>query len=175
LQGFGRGVIAGRDISQEEVIDSAPSLVVAHEVTNDMILNNYIYTSEDDSFGMITFGPSTLFNHKRIDEKDTEHAWASYDVPTVDQQLKSPNTLYTNVINKAVKHISAGDEIFTSYGDDTWFLDRGMKLYADNETASETTEHLLEHKYTIQELKMKNYPCLTNVFVNQSLLSNAGR
>ena len=101
--GFGRGVIAGRDYIYGEAIDNAPSITVPNEVAESMILHNYIYSSEDEQFGMITFGPSMIFNHQNMDKKDVDHTWADADVPTIDQQLLAAHSTYTNVINSAIR------------------------------------------------------------------------
>lgn len=74
--GFGRGIIAGKDFLFNDLVDNSPSITVPNEVTEDTILNNYIYSSEDDAFGMITFGPAMIFNHQRQELKDVDHTWA---------------------------------------------------------------------------------------------------
>ena len=102
--GFGRGVIAGKEYVHGESIDNAPSITVPNEVAEEMILHNYIYSSEDEQFGMITFGPSMIFNHQRMDKKDVDHTWADVDVPTIDQQLIAAHSTYTNVINAAIRY-----------------------------------------------------------------------
>ena len=73
--GFGRGVIAGRDFIKEELIDNSPSITVPNEVVENIILHNYIYSSEDEQFGMINFGPAMMFNHKPLELKDVDHTW----------------------------------------------------------------------------------------------------
>lgn len=175
--GFGRGVIAGKDFSVDELVDRAPTIVIANEVTDDLMLHNYIYCSEDDLFGMITFGPAVIFNHKPSDEKDVQHRWTEYEVPTIDQQLKSPNTIYSDVENTATKMILAGEEIFTTYGEDNWFIDREIGFLStntSNQTSFKNAEGLLrDNRYTLDELKM--YPCITDVFVDESNIPGAGR
>jgi uncharacterized protein len=176
ILGFGRGIIAGRDFNMNDIVDEGPSITVANEVTEDTILNNYIYSSENDAFGMITFGPAMIFNHQRQELKDVDHTWAEYEIPTIDQQLASPNSDYSNVINKAVKNITVGEEIFTSYGDDDWFTAREIELKADSQ--ADFTRIKEETRYSIDELSSslnKKYPCISDVYFAQSHNPDAGR
>jgi len=171
--GFGRGIISGIEYREGDIVDIAPTFTIPMEVTAEIILNNYIYSSENDEFGMVTLGPPMLFNHKSMTEKDVEHSWAEFQIPDIHKQLSSSNTVYTDVINKATKNIEAGQEIFTSYGGEDWFTDREIDLIYNNN--SEPIMKSSDNHYSLDELVSNNYPCLSDVYFAESNIEGAGR
>ena len=163
VPGSGRGIISGKHFSKGDIIDVASSLTVKHSAIRNWPLNNYVYSSEDESYSMILFGLAMIFNHRK--EKDVEHKWMDWPVVEVSLQKNEAHTIYTEVSHETTREVFAGEELFTSYGDDDWFTSRNIIL-------NKTIPHIV--KYDINELKSIGH-CLSDVSVKDSTLPLAGK
>jgi len=168
VPGAGRGIIAGRAYAAEEVIDVAVSMTVpAHHISH-WQLQNYVYASEEAGQSMVLFGVGMLFNH--LIPASVHHYWDTLTVANTSDNKFEPSTTYSEVAHNTTVGLVFGQEIFTSYGDDEWFSDRGISL--DNstdsaqqpETASSTTTPVL----LSEEDLAKHGHCITDVYVDKS-------
>eukprot|EP01042_Synura_sphagnicola_P000271 gene271-282_t len=104
-----------------------------------------------------------LFNHRL--PKDVSHKWWEWPVTPVEAQRAEAHAIYTPVFHDATRDISAGEEIFTSYGDDSWFSLRGIPL---NDTIPDRIQ------YDWEKLSEVGH-CLSDVSLNESTLPLAGK
>ena len=88
--------------------------------------------------------------------------------------LSSPPYLYGQqyLDLNSCRNLSVGEEIFTSYGEDDWFTARGIELKSENEHGK--FEDKSNNRYDLDELTNGAYPCLTDVFVDESNVPGAG-
>ena len=166
----GRGIITSKSIDEGTVIDfSAITLPVPLSKITTSQLNNYVYASEEDYYAMCIFGMAMIFNHMRDDDYTAHHYWdTSENITTVSEVLRDPYSSYTTVSysirdNATVK---SGYEIFASYGDDSWFSERGINQM--NTTASELPV------YSVEELEEIGH-CLTHAMVFDSDIPLSGK
>jgi len=96
----GRGAFALKDYAKGDVIEICPGILQKTEEANGNI-RDYLFRYDED-FSMVGFGYCSMYNHS-----DKPNAtWEIID----DEKIKIIVT----------KPISAGDEIFVSYGDEYW-------------------------------------------------------
>ena len=80
---------------------------------------------------------------------------------------------YQRLYFNCYRNISVGEEIFTSYGEDDWFIAREIELKNENEHGK--FEDKSNNRYHLSELETGAYPCLTDVFVDESNVPRAGK
>jgi hypothetical protein len=118
IPGAVRGIFAGTNYKNQDLIESTPSVLVPTEQARGVQLFNYVYGSDDEDYSIAVFGAAMLFNHRN--PKTTTHYWHTVAVPNVEINfniLNNANTQYTHIDYYATETISAGQEIFASYGD----------------------------------------------------------
>jgi hypothetical protein len=127
--GTGWGVYAGRSFSKGEIVEMAPMLLrfpVQSRLLKQTVLDNYHYeywTWDGNSHVECTnlsFGFSLLYNHA------PNHNIKYYKFgaePDVQDPGRSVAMGYY-----AMRDIQKGEELVCSYGDETWFRQRGMEM-----------------------------------------------
>jgi len=96
----GRGAFATKDYAIGDVIEVCPGILQKTEDTHGK-MRDYLFRYDED-YSMVGFGYCSMYNHS-----DTPNAtWKILD----EEKLKITVT----------KPISAGEEIFVSYGDEYW-------------------------------------------------------
>jgi len=86
-----------------------------------VVLDQYIYGHTDDSIAVV-LGYGMLYNHSF--NKTIEVAWSHH--LSVRPATDSSNVFDYTIT--ALYDIQMGDEIFTSYGDEKWFIDRHISV-----------------------------------------------
>ena len=170
IPGAGRGIVAGKDFDEEEVIDSAVSMTIPAHYIGSWQLQNYVYASEEDGHSMVLFGVGMLFNH--LLPATVHHYWDTHEVVQTKDNKFQPSTVYSPVAHNTTTTLKRGQEIFTSYGDDAWFTDRGISLDLnktkedgkEDATAVATPPVLL----VSEEDLAKNGHCITDIYVAKS-------
>jgi hypothetical protein len=127
--GTGWGVYAGRSFSKGEIVEVAPMLLrfpVNSRLLKQTMLDNYHYeywtwdgTTHIECTNL-SFGFSLLYNHA------PNHNIKYYkfgDEPDIDDPGRSVAMGYY-----AMRDIQRGEELVCSYGDETWFRQRGMEM-----------------------------------------------
>ena len=115
----GRGVISGRAYDEGHILeDQVPTLKMSTEISGACQLNNYVFSSNDESYSMIIFGPGSLYNHQSL--QTIQHYWQDHDVMDPAEISLSPYSDYTRNYFQMLKSVEFGEEIFEYYGDD-WF------------------------------------------------------
>eukprot|EP01033_Poteriospumella_lacustris_P002554 gene2554-1854_t len=134
------------------------SLTVPYNHTSRMSLAHYVYSCNEEEFSMINFGIGCLLNY--VPSKvAVMHLWA-------DDQVNSgasgalPYTNTTQVYFQTTDNVSAGDELYVSYGE-SWFEERDGFDEVDIDPTHINTS------YTLQELDERGV-CLSDVMVATS-------
>ncbi len=177
ILGAGRGVFAGKDFIRGGAVDMAPTLPIHHfNFVSKMMLNRYVYGTNEEDYSMVVFGVANLFNHAD-DNADisVRHEWSSLDVVNAGYHRKRGYTDFTPVSHFFSKDVKAGQEIFTSYGDD-WF---GEVCNSYSITGKSKRCIHIEHAKSNNFSVSQNYltekgRCLSDVSIHRSLLPFAG-
>jgi hypothetical protein len=170
IPGAARGVIAGKDFQEGDLVDLSVSLVIPSDLINHWQLFNYVYSSNVESFSMALFGAGMLYNH--MSPKNLDNYW--HTTPNIDAETyrdiyAHPYSTYTDIEYIANRRIRVGEELFASYGEgDEWFISRGIKLspidYDANNPPMYSLEYLEQHGH-----------CMTDIEVRNSSIPLAGR
>lgn len=165
ISGAGMGVFAGKTFQQNEEIETTPSLVVESVIIQSLPAINYVYSSYNPSYAAYLIGSATMMNH--ISSPNTDRSMLNHRNIKMDVQSVSlrPFSTYHMFHYSAKSRISAGQEIFTNYGDLSWFTEREIPYDA---SASSSAENILG--YTLEELKKIGH-CLSDCVVGESKLS----
>ena len=166
----GRGIIASKLLEGGTVIDfSSITLPVPLEKISTWQLNNYVYASEEEYYSMCIFGMAMIFNHVRDEKHHADHYWDDHQIiPKVSDILMIPYSNYSSVSYSIRENLTveSGNEIFTSYGDDSWFETRDIEQIDINH------DDLIPYKE--EELKAIGH-CLSHVMVFDSDIPLAGK
>ena len=163
IPGAGRGVFAGLNLTYNQLIEDSPTLVINRNLVEEWSLINYVYASLSEDLVMVVFGSAMIYNHNTEFYKNLRYSFSSKAVSFIKDADTSLST-YQHVSFASSKMIPAGSEIFSSYGDDNWFIDRKI--------VNEISE--IEFKHNINYLEM-NGICLTDVYLDDSNIPTAGR
>ncbi len=165
VPGAGRGIFAAVPMISGQLLEYSPTLTIAHSVSGFWALNNYVYGSNIEKRSLAIFGSAMLYNHQSELHMNSHHFWSEHNVEcgieTGPQSTSTPVAYYTT------KDIEVGSELFSSYGDSSWFKDRNIS-YEDNTNTSDKFQHSLEY------LEEHGY-CMTDVFVAMSHIPMAGK
>ena len=107
--GFGRGVFAKKKFSKGDVIEYGPGLKGTSEQIYCGLYKDYVYQCKDDlQNDMLTLGYGSIYNHSSNNNASMNMDGQSFYVV-------------------ANRDIEKDEEIFTHYGDGSWFSARGIK------------------------------------------------
>jgi hypothetical protein len=170
IPGAVRGVIAGKDYQEGDLVDLSVSLVMPSDLISHWQLFNYVYSSNVESFSMALFGAGMLYNHMNPKNLDNYwHSTPSIDAETYRDIYAHPYTAYTEVEYVANRRIQMGEELFASYGDGSdWFTARGIEL----SPLDYDSDHPPRYSH---EFLSENGHCMTNIEVKNSSIPLAGR
>jgi hypothetical protein len=127
--GTGWGVYAGRSFTKGEIVEMAPMLLrfpINSRLLKQTVLDNYHYEywiwdgKTHIQCTNLSFGFSLLYNHA------PNHNIKYYkfgDEPDIENPGRSVGMGYY-----AMRDIKKGEELVCSYGDETWFRQRGMEM-----------------------------------------------
>lgn len=178
----GRGIYAGVGVRDGDVVDVAPTLPIHHSYVSQMQLLNYVYGTEDEAYSMVIFGQANIYNHREDPEVAVRHEWHDSDVVDPAAPVTRSFSDFTNVKHHFKKTLTAGSEIFTTYGDG-WFATHKnaeeqpvCKLgdEACNGSALEQVKTPVAGRLSMEELQESGH-CLTDVRIDESLLPFAGK
>lgn len=104
-----------------------------------------------------------MYNH--LEDPNLSGEWETPLVDVSSVGIRSYGVYHRkNYIAK--RDISAGQELFASYGNSNWFTDRGIPY---NKSVTEPSE-----KYSLAELQQKGH-CLTDIYTAESTIPMAGK
>ncbi len=186
----GRGIFAGRDFKGPlEVIDRDPTLVVYYRDCHDNQMEDYLFLTEDPEYTILAFGSAVIYNSNKLNKSvdyapDQRQARHKPSTRMALEETTRPFTNYTDMVLFTARAIQAGEELFEYYGD-IWHEARGFVFAA---SPLNTGEIIVESdSVTVANTKitlpttdtfssgMYHKVCLSNVYVNESLVFEAGR
>lgn len=134
----GVGIFASKNYTKGQAIERCLAFKVPEEITIDNILDHYVYGHTEENgiyYADIVLGHAMIFNH---------HTNASVAI-TEQHKVFSPRqpTGVKDVhdfVVFATKDITAGQEMYSSYGDKEWFHERNIPLVAIPAT-QQTVQH----------------------------------
>lgn len=163
IPGAGRGIFAGKDFRTDDMLEVDASLTVLYNHTSRMSLAHYVYSCNDEDFSMINFGIGCLLNF--VPSKvSVMHLWAD-DVVNSGASGPLPYTNTTQVYFQTTDSVSAGDELYVSYGE-SWFEER------EGFDEVDTDPKHINTSYPLQDLEEKGV-CLSDVVVATSAIAIA--
>lgn len=172
IKGAGRGVFAGRKFRRMELVDRAATITISHDLTSSTQLNNYVFSTDDEGYDMIVLGPLSLFNHRQPNPS-ISHWWTDNTARDPGVNLQ-PYSTYTRTDCKVTKLVLVGEEMFSSYGEDDWFVERGIQLQSDHsETGGEYGQNFVENGRVSPDVLMQDGICLSDVYVDDSYVAGA--
>lgn len=161
----GRGIFTGRDLKAGQEIERGPSLLIRDEFLQGWPTNDYVYGTYVKNHSEAVLGLAMLYNHNVPAFQNVEH----YQGPVLPADLTRSYTTHQDMVYRVKeKDVPAGSELFTSYGDEEWFTQRGIK-FLTQETADEKV-----FGRPVDELRAKGI-CLSDVVVGPSKIALAGR
>lgn len=169
VPGGGRGIFAGRFFEKGDVVDVASTFSIRGSAMRNWMLQNYVYSTEEEGYSMVVLGIAMLFNH-RIPESAT-HFWVSHNIARAEDNRYIPHSVFTPVLHRSLKVFVPGQEIFTTYGGRNWFEDRGL-----TETIFDATNPQLAHDEPLVDVTHLEEAgvCMTDVYVAESSKPMAG-
>lgn len=106
---FGRGVFAKKNFFKGDVIEYGPGLKGTSEQVVCGLYEDYVYRCKDDVPNcMLALGYGSIYNHSS----------------NSNVSFKTDGQSFYVVANR---DIEKDEELFTTYGDGSWFSDRGIK------------------------------------------------
>ena len=161
----GRGIFAGVNYSISDIIEESVSLVFESDTARKGMLFNYVYALEDiPDKSLVSFGVGMLYNHElnfvnvKIQVSSTK---LYFDIDAAQSIATSAHLNYV-----PLRNIQVGSEIISNYGDISWFTRRN--------TTQKTLNIDFDLSYSLKYLQ-KNGICLTNIYMDESLIPHAGR
>mmetsp|Transcript_1983 Transcript_1983/g.3782 ORF Transcript_1983/g.3782 Transcript_1983/m.3782 type:complete len:488 (-) Transcript_1983:111-1574(-) len=164
VPGFGRGVFAGRDLVENEVMFDSTTVLIRNEVAMQTMLAYYVFTDENEEYEISMFGPMLMLNH--ANNETVDYIFTEEQVASPRHTLHAPYSTHTDFQVRSIKNASIGSELFTFYGK-RWFKDRRI-------TPSKMTTNTTSISYTPEELEQVGH-CMTDVFVTDSDIPYAGK
>jgi len=113
----GVGIFAGRDYKQGEVVERSITITLPAE-KNTPILSHYVFSHENNTLDLV-LGYAMIYNH-RNNNSLTVQAQLS---PSPRVGLPAPSNNINDFLVVANYDIMKGQEMFTSYGDEQWFIE----------------------------------------------------
>jgi hypothetical protein len=162
----GRGIYAGRAFAKKELISTDPSITVPTSLAMEIGLVYYVYSSADSNYSMLNLGVSALMND--CQPQSVDNRWSKFGSLEIDK-TGSPFTTYSDVSEVAIQDIRAGEELCTSYGDNDWFISRGV--FKATVSPDSDAQH---RSQSVSDIEERGH-CLTDVEVKPSLIGGAGR
>jgi hypothetical protein len=132
----GRGVFAGRDFQMNDTVDISPTIYIQYEQIYKSILQDYIFASDHNDFGLLMIGMGSLFNH--ADNNSLEHFSMGEELSKPTLQVTSL-TAQTGCSLDGTRNLRKGEELYLNYGPD-WFANRNISISSDNNIQSGNTD-----------------------------------
>ena len=163
----GRGIIAGSNFLDMQVIEEGPTLPIKSHIVHASQLYHYVYDTGNDGYDMVIFGPSSLYNHHS--NRTVHYYWS--DEPVSDPTINIlPYANLTGSTFSTLTNITVGEEMLNYYGDD-WF-NRFQSSPSDDNNTLLKNQH--PDKINITDLNTYGH-CLTDVKIKESSLKGAGK
>ena len=100
---YGRGLVAGKFIANEQQIDKSVTLAVRSEDIKTTQLNNYVFGTTEEGIAIAELGLDMIYNHR--DHSTLKRTWASDDSFKFEDQ-KLAHTTYNQVAISVPKNVS---------------------------------------------------------------------
>eukprot|EP00928_Gymnodinium_smaydae_P044453 TRINITY_DN29655_c0_g2_i1.p1 TRINITY_DN29655_c0_g2~~TRINITY_DN29655_c0_g2_i1.p1 ORF type:complete len:390 (-),score=36.15 TRINITY_DN29655_c0_g2_i1:13-1182(-) len=174
--GIGRGIFAGRSISEQSMIEVTPSIAVRKAFVDKTQLDFYAAGSSQN-YSALLLGAAMLHNHR--EPGTVKNVWAGAFIEENTQTR--PYSTVTDVNWFAKWEVQQGEEIRHSYGD-SWFAERGIALKDGSVVTDKAC--LVEQNIIKDECRGDAMPleflqqsgvCITDVYVQSSQIAGAGR
>lgn len=118
----GRGIFAGKAFKKNETVAVSPTFFIKYIQIYESVLQDYIFASYHDDFGLIMLGMGSLFNHN--DNNSVEHFSIGEEPSNPSTQITSL-TAQTACSLEATRDIAKDEELYLNYGPD-WFANRTL-------------------------------------------------
>jgi hypothetical protein len=164
IRGAGMGIFAGKSYQPRDLIETSLALIVESVLIQSLSPINYVYNSLNPSYAAYLIGTAAMMNHLQVPNAHRNmiiNRNIKMDIQSVSLR---PYGTYHKYAYTAEERIVAGHEIFTNYGDISWFEERGI---AYNATESNTASSV--PGYDMKELKQIGH-CLSDVVIKDSTL-----
>jgi hypothetical protein len=155
IAGIGFGLFSGRDLNTGDVVGTSAAVSVSAGSLFGSQLNDFAFRSGSGP-SEICFGSIMLCNH--ADDPNVELQWGPGGPAGGGGGGGQALTV-------AKRPIAAGEELFISYGGETWFSSRGIVRAGQQHQAEGKGEGTGEDMPS----------CLSDVYISESKLSGAGR
>ena len=100
-----RGLFAAKNFKKHDVIEVCPTLIMKkEELAKDNIINEHLFKGRLPGNSLLSLGYGSIINHSKEKQNCT---W-----------FVAPDDSYIKFI--AIKDISAGEELYSNYGDNYW-------------------------------------------------------
>lgn len=159
---FGRGIYAGRNYKEEDIVEISPSLLIKNTFAMENQLQYFVYATDDSIYDAIVFGEGMMYNS--LDKENLAHEWNDDKLPGFDSLYNEPYTTYTSFKYIAQKSIRVGDELFVNYGKE-WFEQRSHNPISSSE--------IINRRYSLKDLEKYGF-CLSDTYVSLSSIPLAG-
>jgi hypothetical protein len=166
IPGAGRGIVAGRNFSLLDSLESVPTILHPVRTMDASQLKNYGFGSGYDEYSLIIVGPGNIYNH--WDPHTLDRYWSD-DAEPDPRNAEAPFTLFKEVDYRVkADTILEGEEMFETYGGN-WFkrFDAGSQR-----RVSEATE--AAQRMDKSDLAQYGH-CITDVRVGPSNVEDAGK
>jgi hypothetical protein len=164
--GFGRGVFAGRNYAEGDIIMTVSELFIPEEYTYHTQLNNYASGTIFDGVRVMHMDFWTSINHADDYNVDTIYIDEHIELEPVTTQRESHSMSHRDLHLVARRDIFAGDELFDTFGGRTWFIERFGESFEYVEPTRETTS------YDMTTLVQVGH-CISDVAEKPSTISGA--
>ena len=166
ITGAGRGIFAGTSFSQSDEVGQSVGVLVDSYIIEDLKLADYVFTTQNDYYGIVYFGPAMSFNHRGVGESNVKIK--EYEGVNRGEHVGiRPYSTYMDGSFSALSFIPPGQEITFTYGTDEYFAERKADYHTRPSSSTINT-------YDINELESKGQ-CISNVYVGTSSVPMAGR
>ena len=173
----GVGIFAGIPISNSSISSPAVSVAFNSHYLKNWQLKRYVYDSPIQFFSMLEFGPPMIYNHH--ERNNAMHVYSNlymgsetYFVEIVRPQYEMFQPIKAHSIHplsyyKHLDDIGIGEEIFSNYGVEYFTEARKEGLIVLSPTKEEA-------KYSDLAILQSVGHCLSNVYIDDSIIPDAG-
>ena len=167
IKDAGRGLIAGRNFLTGDVVLDVPTLFIPSDHRLGLHVENYVFESGIEGYDMIALGYASLLNH--AEDPNVEHYWNKDPVTLQDATYSHHIPMNISVQFVAIRDISIGEEILTSYGGNEWFTSRFGDDFILN------SNYYLTKSFANDSLDLISPgKCISDVYIEKSTFPLAG-
>jgi BarA-like signal transduction histidine kinase len=152
VKGAGRGMIAGKDYTEDAFVLGTPTLLVPSSYSDNCQLDNYVFRCRDpdaQQYHELPLSYVAVVNHRNIPTTGRHNvidnvtiSFSPYGSATTTEQLRT------------LVEVKAGDELFVTYGD-TWFKTHSM-AYLESESARIPLKQLQTTGFCVSDVEIRD-------------------